>query len=104
MRTARASIGQRSGGMIILSDGAWTQRGATMVGRPIATTRGITTAITTTMSKATAVTTKWPGIEGEPSVPPWMLVGIRRRRGVGISPYISVFVTRWFVSSLVHLT
>ena len=100
MRTARDGIGQRSAGMITPSDWAWTRRGATMVGGPIATTRGITTAITTTMSKATAMTTKWPALEGEPSVPPWMVVGIRRRGGVGISPYFSVFVTRWFVSSL----
>ena len=82
VRTARAGIGQRSAGMITPSDGAWTRRGATMVGRPIATTRGITTAITTTMRKATAVTTKRLGIEGEPSVPPWMLMGIRRREEV----------------------
>ena len=72
-RTVRAGIGQRSAWMITPSDGAWTWRGATMVGRPIATTRGITTAITTTMRKATAMTTKRLGIEGEPSVPPWML-------------------------------
>ena len=45
MRTARAGIGQRSAGMITPSDGAWTWRGATKVGRPIATTRGITMAI-----------------------------------------------------------
>ena len=83
MRTARAGIGQRSVGMITPSDGAWTRRGATMVGRPIATTRGITTAVTTTMRKATATTTKRLGIEVEPSVPPWMLVGIRRRGGEG---------------------
>ena len=105
VRTARAGIGQRSAGMITPSDGAWTRRGASMLGRPIATTRGITTASTTTMRKATAVTTKRLGIEGEPSVPLWMLMGIRRReRGVGISPYSSIFVTHWSVSSLVHLT
>ena len=68
MRTARAGIGQRSAAMISPSDGAWTRRGATMVGRPTATTRGITTAITMTMRKATAMTTKSLGIEGEPSV------------------------------------
>ena len=91
MRTAKAGIGQRSAGMITPSDGAWTWRGATMVERPIATTCGITTAVTTTMRKATAMTTKRLGIEGEPSVPPWMLMGIRRRGGVGISPYSSIF-------------
>ena len=79
VRTARAGIGQRSVGMITPSDGVWTRRGATMFGRPIATTRGIMMAITTTMRKATAVTTKGLGMEGEPSVPFWMLMGIRRR-------------------------
>ena len=54
-------------------------RGATMVGRPTATTRGITTAVTTTMRRETAMTTKRLGIEVEPSVPHWMLMGIRRR-------------------------
>ena len=104
VRTARAGIGQRSVGMIAPIDGAWTRRGAKMVGRPIVTTRGIMTVVTTTMRKATAMTTKRVGIEGEPSVPPWMLVGIRRRGGVGISPCSSIFVTYWFVSSVVHLT
>ena len=100
-------MGRWNAKMRTMSGWTRTRRGARIGAGTATTMRGITTAVTTARRvaalmkrRAMIMAMSSVGIEEEHSVPPWMLMAIRRSEGCGNQPVL-LHLRRTLASSLV---